>query len=161
MLYLLLTLFFSVRYGTIAASLSAVLSVLCFDLSVVYPRGSFAVHDIQYLITFTAMLVVGLVSSRLVSHRQEMSREANIRERQTRMLYDAARALSPTIDENSVFDIISGIFLKGMAIQCEFWRYFEEENEFVRHQTILKNVDQAIIHWCIDHKRMPVWGRIP
>ena len=153
MLYLLLTLFFSVRYGTIAASLSAVLSVLCFDLSVVYPRGSFAVHDIQYLITFTAMLVVGLVSSRLVSHRQEMSREANIRERQTRMLYDAARALSPTIDENSVFDIISGIFLKGMAIQCEFWRYFEEENEFVRHQTILKNVDQAIIHWCIDHKK--------
>lgn len=153
MFYLLLTLFFSVRYGTLAASVSAVLSVLCFDLSLVHPRGSFAVQDIQYLITFAAMLVVGLVAARLVAHRQDMSREANIRERQTRMLYDAAKALSPVIDEASAFNIVARIFVRGMAIQCEFWRYYDEDNELIRHQTILKNVDQAIIRWCIDHKK--------
>lgn len=56
------------------------------------------------------MLVVGLVAARLVAHRQDMSREANIRERQTRMLYDAAKALSPVIDEASAFNIV-GVFL--------------------------------------------------
>ena len=69
------------------------------------------------------------------------------------MLYDAAKALSPVIDEASAFNIVARIFVRGMAIQCEFWRYYDEDNELIRHQTILKNVDQAIIRWCIDHKK--------
>lgn len=158
MFYLLLTLFISVRYGIVAATYCSVLSVLCFDITMVNIRGSFAVQDFQYLITFASMLVVGITSARLVTHRQEMSRQANIRERQTRMLYDAARSLSPAIDDVAVYNTISRIFIKGMSVQSEFWRYYAEDNEIVREQTVLKKVDEAIIRWCIDHNKTAGMG---
>lgn len=152
MFFLLFILFCSVRYGMIAATLSSFLSVICFDFTVVHPSGSFAVADLEYLITFGSMLVIGITTARLVAHRKEMGEEASRRERQTRMLYDAARSLSPAIDFQSVYKIIGRIFLKGMAIQSEFWS-LDEDNEPVREQTILKNVDEAIVCWCLDHKK--------
>ena len=41
------------------AALSAVLSVALFDFFFVQPHLSFAVSDVQYLITFAVMLIVG------------------------------------------------------------------------------------------------------
>lgn len=153
MFYLLITLFIAVRYGYTAAIISSVVSLLCFDLTMVHPIGSFAIEDLQYLITFVAMLVIGLTSARLVSHRQSMAREARKRESQNRMLYDAARYLSVAIDEDAVYSVISRIFLRGMHITMEFWHYYDEDNEIVRKQVVLKNVDEAIVRWCLERKK--------
>lgn len=152
--YLLLTLIFSMRYGTVAASVSAVASVFCFDLWMVVPRGSFAVRDVEQLWTFLVMLTVGLVSARLVAHRKELSDEASLRERQTRMLYEVARALSPAIDEVSVYSTVTRIFKADLKIDCEFWCYYSKDNNLVRQQNKLSDVDIDIVHWCIEHRHV-------
>jgi two-component system sensor histidine kinase KdpD len=58
MLYLLVVLIAALRYGRGPASLSAILSVVVFDFFFVPPRYTFAVTDVQYLLTFTGLLLV-------------------------------------------------------------------------------------------------------
>ena len=53
----------SVRYGRGPAVLAAFLSVAAFDFFYVPPRFSFAVSDVQYLLTFAVMLVVAWSSA--------------------------------------------------------------------------------------------------
>ena len=57
MLYLLVVLWSAVRYGRAPAALAAVLAVGLFDFFLVPPYLTFAVSDVQYLITFAVMLV--------------------------------------------------------------------------------------------------------
>lgn len=151
--YLLLTFYFSVRYGTVAASLSAFISIFCFDLWSVEPRGSLVIQDIQYFWSFMTMLTVGLVAARLIAHRQEMTFEANIREQQTRMLYDAARAVAPAMEESSVFNIVMRTMHSNLSVECEFWRYDEVKRTIVRQHNILQGLDKNIIQWCIENKQ--------
>ena len=151
--YLMLTFYFSVRYGTIAASLSAFISIFCFDLWSVEPRGSLVISDIQYFWSFMTMLIVGLVAARLIAHRQEMTYEANSREQQTRMLYDAARDMSPATDDGTVFNIIVRIMHNDLNIDCEFWRYDKGSDNIIRQQSKLQGVDVNIVRWCINNKQ--------
>ena len=150
--YLLLTFYFSVRYGTVAASVSAFISIFCFDLWSVEPRGSLVTQDIQYFISFMVMLTVGLVAARLIAHRQEMTYEANIREQQTRMLYDAARAVAPATEESAVFNIMVRTMHSNLGVECEFWRYDDKKHTIVRKNSVVQGVDDHIIQWCIDNK---------
>ena len=61
MLYLLPVVIVALRYSRGAAAAAAVLGVLAFDFLFVPPYLSFAVNDVQYLVTFITMLAVGLV----------------------------------------------------------------------------------------------------
>ena len=61
MVYLLTTALVAVYGGRRSAILSAVLGVLAFDFMFVPPRYSFAVSNVQYLITFAIMLTVCLL----------------------------------------------------------------------------------------------------
>jgi two-component system sensor histidine kinase KdpD len=55
----------AMRLGRGPATLSAVLNVLGFDVFFVTPRFSLAVADLEYIVTFSVMLGVGLVIARL------------------------------------------------------------------------------------------------
>src|SRR5262249_30447030 len=65
MVYLLGITVVAVRGERFAAILASVLSVAAFDFCFVSPYLSFAVTDLEYLITFAVMLVVALVISTL------------------------------------------------------------------------------------------------
>ena len=59
---------------------------------------SFAVSDLEYLITFTVMLLVALVISTLTVRLRQQAEAARQRERRTAALYAMSRELARTRD---------------------------------------------------------------
>ena len=58
------------------------------------PRFSFAVSDVQYLLTFFIMLAVGLITGQLTAGLRFQARVAAHREERAGSLYEIARDLS-------------------------------------------------------------------
>jgi len=67
MIYLLGVVIVALRSSRGPAVMTSVLSVAAFDFFFVPPRFTFAVADMQYLVTFAIMLIVALVISTLVA----------------------------------------------------------------------------------------------
>jgi two-component system sensor histidine kinase KdpD len=94
----LLTVFLVARFlGRGPAVVTAFLSLALFDVIFVPPRFSFAVTDIQYLVTFAVMLTVGLVTAGLTAGLQQQAEAARERELQAQGLYELARELAGVI----------------------------------------------------------------
>lgn len=104
MLFLLTVVLVAVRFGRGPAVLSAVISVLAFDFFFVQPHFSFAVSDVQYLITFAVMLAVGLIIGQLTAGLRFQARVSTHRESRSRALYEFARALSGVLATEQIFE---------------------------------------------------------
>lgn len=102
MLYLLGSVLVAWRYGRGPAALSALLSVAAFDFFFVPPRWSFAVSDVQYLLTFAVMLGVGLLVGQLTAGLRFTAEVAAGRERRTASLFALARDLSGALEAGQV-----------------------------------------------------------
>jgi two-component system, OmpR family, sensor histidine kinase KdpD len=85
--------------------LAAVLSVCSFDFFFVPPRFSFAVSDVQYLLTFCIMLAVGLITGQLTAGLRFQARVAAHREERAGSLYEIARDLSGAVQIDQVVRI--------------------------------------------------------
>ncbi|MGZ5582111.1 MAG: DUF4118 domain-containing protein [Usitatibacter sp.] len=94
MLYMLTVLLVGVQWGRGPAILAAVLNVVAFDFFFVPPRFSFIPTDIQYLLTFAVMLMVGSIIGQLAGSIRFQARVASHRERRARTLYEFARDLA-------------------------------------------------------------------
>ena len=161
MIYMLGVLMSGVRYGRGPAAFSAVLSVLAFDLTIIDPIMSFNVADTQYLITFTVMLIVGLVAGQLVANRERMAKASNAREHQTRLMLDASKRLSTCLDPQDAIDILSETLERQVLVQIEFWmpKWDDEETrgkngeapDLERVKANIKSVDPAIVRWVYEH----------
>ena len=97
MLFLLAVVGVAVRFGRGPAVLAAFLNVAAFDFFFVSPRMSFAVSDVQYVLTFAVMLVVGLVIGQLTAGLRFEARVATHREARSRALFEVARDLSSVL----------------------------------------------------------------
>ncbi|KAB2434962.1 DUF4118 domain-containing protein, partial [Enterobacter hormaechei] len=58
------------------------------------PRGTLAVSDVQYILTFAVMLTVGLVIGNLTAGVRYQARIARYREQRTRHLYEMSKSLA-------------------------------------------------------------------
>jgi len=94
MMYLIAVVAVAIRWGRGPSVLASVLSVAAFDFFFVPPYFSFAVSDVQYLLTFGVMLVVALVISNLAVRLQQQAELARYRERRTGVLYAMTRDLA-------------------------------------------------------------------
>lgn len=94
MLYLLVIVFISVRFGRAPGILAAFLSVLSFDLFFVEPKLSFNVSDVQYLVTFAVMLIVSLIINNLAVGLRFQAQAARKREQQAISMSYLAQNLS-------------------------------------------------------------------
>ena len=94
MVYLLGALVAGLRFGRGPATLTAVLNIACFNFFFVPPRLTFAVSDVQYLVTFAVMLAVALTIATLAANVRQQTRVAGARERRTAMLYAMSRELA-------------------------------------------------------------------
>jgi len=94
MLYLLAVAIIASRAERYIAILSAICSVVLLDFFFVPPRFSFAVEDVQYVITLAVMLTVALIISNLTVGLQRQTATAILRERQSRALYELASKLA-------------------------------------------------------------------
>jgi two-component system sensor histidine kinase KdpD len=105
MLFLLNVVLVSARLGRGPAVFSAFLSVASFDFFFVPPRFSFAVSDVQYLLTFFIMLSVALITAQLTTGLRYQARVAGHRERRARALYEMASELSGALTAAQVVEI--------------------------------------------------------
>jgi two-component system, OmpR family, sensor histidine kinase KdpD len=104
-IYILTVVLVAVRFGRGAAALTAVLSVCSFDFFFVPPRFSFAVSDVQYVLTFFIMLAVGLITGQLTAGLRFQARVAGHREERAGSLYEIARDLSGAVQIDQVVQI--------------------------------------------------------
>lgn len=93
MLYLLGVVVVALFYGRWPSVVATVINVVSFDLFIA-PRGTLAVSDVQYLLTFAVMLTVGLVIGNLTAGVRYQARVARYREQRTRHLYEMSKALA-------------------------------------------------------------------
>lgn len=106
MAYLLAVVLAAVLLGRIPAILAALLSVLAFDVFFVPPRFSLRVSDTEYLITFFALFVVGVVISTLVATIKDKVEEARQQEFRASSLYYLTRDLAVASDLPAVVEAL-------------------------------------------------------
>ncbi len=109
MLFLLTVVLVAWRLGGGPAVLAAFVSVAAFDFFCVPPRLSFAVSDVQYLVTFVVMLAVALIIGQMTAGLRYQARVATYREERSRALYEFARDLSSLLQVGAVVDTVTAI----------------------------------------------------
>ena len=105
MLFLLGTVLVAVKFGRGPAALAAFFNVAAFDFFFVPPRLSFAVSDVQYLLTFVVMLVVGLLTGQLTAGLRFQARISASRERRAQLLFELTRDLSAALMSTQVAEL--------------------------------------------------------
>ena len=105
MLFLLVTVGVAVKFGRGPAALATVLNVAAFDFFFVPPRLSFAVSDVQYLVTFAVMLLVGLLTGQLTAGLRFQARISSSRERRAQSLFELTRDLSGALQSEQVAEL--------------------------------------------------------
>jgi two-component system sensor histidine kinase KdpD len=155
MVYLLGVVLVAIRCGRGPSVLSSVLSVATFDFFFVPPYYSFAVSDIQYLLTFAVMLSVALVISNLAVRIGRQAEMARYRERRTGVLYAMSRDLATHRGEamlahvaakhlREVFDSQVAIFLADQDRRLQLQRgeqlFFEFDPK-----------EMGVVQWVFDH----------
>jgi two-component system sensor histidine kinase KdpD len=151
MLFLLGVVFVAVQWGRGPAVAAAVLGVAAFDFFFVPPRFTFAVSDVQYLLTFAVMLIVGLVIGQLTSGLGYQLRVARNREERQRSLSEMARALSSALVEDQVAEI-SDRFLEA-SLPSRAAILLPDPQGRLRPSTArdgIPSIDVAIAQWCFD-----------
>ncbi|MGV8803806.1 MAG: DUF4118 domain-containing protein [Polaromonas sp.] len=105
MLFLLGTVLVALKWGRGPAALAAFLNVAAFDFFFVPPRLSLAVSDVQYLVTFAVMLVVGLLTGQLTAGLRFQARISSSRERRAQSLFELTRELSAALLGSQVTEL--------------------------------------------------------
>ena len=103
MVYLLGVVAVAVRYNRRTAVVASFLSVAAFDFFCVPPYLTFRVHDYEYLLTFTGMLVVALVISTQTARIRRHAAEAEQRESRIETLYRLSHRLA---GQTGVLDVV-------------------------------------------------------
>ncbi|MCI6858015.1 MAG: DUF4118 domain-containing protein [Eubacterium sp.] len=104
------------KYGI----LSAVAALLCYNYFFTAPFHTFEVNDPSYLITFAIMLVTSFLTSTLTTKEKLLTKEANERGEESKVLYMLSSKLSDAADMEAVLKItvesISRLF--GVNVGC-------------------------------------------
>lgn len=125
MFYLLAVVGVALRHGRGPSALASVVSVALFDYYFVQPVSSFAVSDVQYLLTFSVLLGVGLLIGQLTAGLRAQAETSTRREADARALYEFARELSSALQPEQIvqaadtflkaaFDAHSALYVLGM-----------------------------------------------
>ncbi|HXY05357.1 MAG TPA: two-component system sensor histidine kinase KdpD [Burkholderiaceae bacterium] len=159
MIFLLAVVVVAVRYGRGPAVLASFLSVAEFDFFFVPPRFSFAVSDVQYLLTFAVMLTVGLIAGQLTAGLQYQARVATGRERRVRALYEMARDLSGALLPEQIAEICDR-FLAAEFGARSLLLLADDEGRVVPPPQVVALVapappsvpiEMGIAQWALDH----------
>lgn len=154
MLYLLAVVFVALRYGRGPAVLASFLSVAAFDFFYVPPRLTFAVSDVQYLMTFVIMLAVGLITGQLTAGLKYQARIATSREARVRALYEMSRDLSGALIPEQIAEICGRFIESQFGAQASIILSDLEDNLKLPIAATSKPpvIDHGIAQWAFDHE---------
>lgn len=94
MLQLLWVTWVAVRSNRRVAALTTLVSVACTDWFYVVPYFTFHIENIEYVVTFLVMLIVGLVISHLAGELNTKVRDVQAHASNSRLLYELAKKLN-------------------------------------------------------------------
>jgi two-component system sensor histidine kinase KdpD len=157
MIYLLGVTWIAFRYGRRISMIASFFSVLFFDFFFVSPHFTFAVADVEYVLTFIVMLGVGLMIAHLTGQLRRQTIAMGIREDRTKTLYALSRELSKSSYPDELFKIaLSHIedFFKCRAvifIPDKNKRLVAKFGEAV--QLALDSNEIAVAQWVFEHKK--------
>ena len=157
MVYVLGATIAGLRLGRVPAVISAVANVAAFDFFFVPPRYTFAVSDVQYVVTFAVMLVVTLVIANLMASVRQQTRVAGARERRTALLYAMSRELAATRGISNMAQVA----VKHVAevFECEAVVLLPDEEGRLRQpeepppEGSFREADLSIAQWVADRGR--------
>ncbi len=149
MLFLLTVVLVAVRFGRGPSALATVVGVAAFDFFFVPPRFAFAVSDWQYLITFSVMLTVGLITGYLTANLRFQARVASHRESRARALYQFARELSSALQTEQIFDITSTFIQR--TFRAKVTLLLPDSAGKLQQESPNNDIDIGIAQWAFDH----------
>jgi len=157
MVYLLGVTWIAFQYGRRISMIASFFSVLLFDFFFVQPYFTFAVADIEYILTFIVMLGVGFIIAHLTGQLRRQTISMRIREDRTKTLYALSRELSKSSYPDELFKIaLSHIedFFK-----CRVVIFVPDKNKRLiakfgeAMQLALDSKEVAVAQWVFEHKK--------
>ncbi|PAS99937.1 MAG: hypothetical protein BSR46_04930 [Candidatus Dactylopiibacterium carminicum] len=121
MLYLLLVVGVALLSSRGAAAWCALCGVLAFDVFHVPPRLSLRVGDMQYLVTFVVMLLVGLLLAHLTARLRAQAAAAAAEEEAVRHQYGLARELAGCIEVAQVCEAVDAFVRRECSGHARIW----------------------------------------
>jgi two-component system sensor histidine kinase KdpD len=157
MIYLLGAAIAGLRLGRGPATLTAVLNVICFNFFFVPPRLTFAVANVQYVVTFAVMLAVALTIATLMANVRMQTRVAGARERRTSLLYAMSRELAGTRGADSMVRVsvrhVGETFASQTAVLLPDADGRLDAPANVSDEATFPAPDLSIAQWVFDHGR--------
>jgi len=158
MVYIAGVTWIAFRYGRRMSIIATVLSVLFFDFFFVPPYHTFAVDDVQYLVTLAVMLAIGMIIGGLTGRLRQQTMAMRLRENRTQALYYLNRDLAKTSNLDEIFQIsvhyIQEFFkcpaviftpVKGKGVAVHFGD---------SRVLPLNPNEEAVAQWVYEHKKM-------
>ena len=152
MFYLLAVVAAALRHGRGPAALAAAVSVGLFDFFFVQPLWSFAVSDVQYLLTFAVLLGVGLLIGQLTAGLRAQARSSAKREADTRGLYEFARELSSALLAEQIVGSAENFLKAAFNAQSALYvQKLDDQLHLAPKPAAMPDPDPALAQWAFDH----------
>lgn len=146
MLFLLCVVLVAMKYGRGPASVAAVLAVASFDFFFVPPHLSFAVSDVQYLVTFAVMLVVGLLIGQLTANLRFSAKVSSSRERRAQALFKLTRELSAALQTEQVTEMGEAAVQRTFGGQAKILLP-DGKDQLILDGPLPDGMDASIVDW--------------
>ncbi|MDR2851476.1 MAG: DUF4118 domain-containing protein [Burkholderiaceae bacterium] len=150
MLYLLGVVGVALRFGRGPAALAALLNVAAFDFFFVAPIHSFAVSDMEFLLTFAVMLGVGLLVGQLTAGLRFAAEVSGAREGRARSLFELTRELSAALQGEQIAQLGAGAVERFFG--CPALVLAADANDrLALPATLPEGVDASVADWVFQH----------
>lgn len=149
MVFLLSVVGVAVRFGRGPAVMATFLNVAAFDFFFVPPALSFAVSDVQYLLTFAVMLTVGLIAGQTTGGLRFQARVATHREARSRALFEAARDLSNALLADQVVELAEKAIGQEFRAQVRVFR-LGDDDRLQAPAVPAEGLELGTAQWCLD-----------
>lgn len=139
-------------FGRAPAALAALVNVLAFDYFFVPPRLTFVVSDVQYVVTFAVMMIVGLVVGQLTARLRYQARVASLGQERARRVFEMARDLSAALTREQVSEIGRRYVIAMMPGEAVVLTLGEDKALLAaENPTRAIGVDMVVAGWVVDH----------
>ena len=152
MVFLLSVVGVAVWNGRGPAVLAAFVNVAAFDFFFVPPQGTFAVSDVQYLLTFAVMLIVGLVTGQLTAGLRFQASVATHRETRSRALFEAARDLSNMLTNEQAIDVAQTVIAREFRAKVAIY-VLDMKDRLQSPVSDPGGLDFGTAQWTLDHNQ--------
>lgn len=146
MLFLLCVVGVAMVFGRGPSILAAILSVASFDYFFVPPRFSFAVSDVQYLVTFVVMLGMGLLFGQLTANLRFAVGVSRSRERRAHSLFELTRDLSAALQSEQVASLGEAVVQRTFGGEAHVF-LMGVNDQLVMPEPVPENLEASIADW--------------